>query len=323
MTISLAPRTVTLGLVVLVGGALALALTPAPTVLRALVVVPVLIGVAGSAATRLVLGPPPGDDDAGTDALLRTTLPIVLGTVVLLAAVLAVGAAGVPVAAPGIACVTAAAALVLVMVARWPTLPPRRLVDVVSVWVGRWRQKAPRSTAEQAPGQGRAREPSPWQRFPRTSHRFALPGPRIVAATASVVGAVVVLGAAVAGAIALQPAPVERYTQIALDGAPAISGAPLTARPNGVVTVDFSLSGYGGPLAVTQPQVDITVGGAPARSPLVITKPPVPAAADTGAVDVQTSSVTFLAPPQEGLYTVRITAGPTQSVLVATLKVIQ
>jgi hypothetical protein len=130
-----------------------------------------------------------------------------------------------------------------------------------------------------------------------------------------------VLGAAVICAIALRPVPVEQYTQIALDGAQAVSGSPLTAGPGGAVTVDFTLSGYGSPLADAKPQVDVTVGGAPARSPFVVTNPPAPAQAGTGAVDVQSGSVVFLAPANEGLYTVRVTVGPSQSVLVTTLKV--
>lgn len=308
-TIYVAPRTVTLGLGLLVGGACALALTPAPTVLRALVVVPVLVGVAGSAAARLVLGPPGDDDEAGADGLLRATLPIVLGIVALLGAVLIVGAAGVPVATPGIAVVAGAMALVLLLAARWRTLPPRWLAEISALWAGQWREPAHPPEAPVTSAAVRFRP-------------VALPGLRALRAAATVTGAVLVLGAAVAGAIALQPAPVERYTQIALVGAPAVSGTPLTAPPGGVVAVDFSLSGYGGPLATAQPQVDIAVGGAPARSPVVITTPPVAAAADTGAVDVQSSSVKFLAPTNEGLYTVRITAGPSQSVLVATLKVV-
>ena len=347
---SVAPRTVTLVLVILVGSACALALTAAPTAVRALVVVPVLVGVAGSAATRLVLGPRTGsadDDEDGTDGLLRATLPIVLGMVALLASVLLAAVLGIRIATPGIAGSAGAIALALVGAARWRTLVPGRAEGGERRTLPPWLDRARASAAQgwtalsekvDAPGwaglgrtalrrAGRSARrpaavaaphadagfrpvalPGPWllrAGFPPV----ALPGQRVLRAAAGVLGSALVLAGAVACAIALRPVPVEQYTQIALDGPQAVSGSPLTAGPGGAVTVDFRLSGYGRPLADAKPHVDVTVGGSPARGPFVVTNPPAPAQAGTGAVDVQSGSVVFLAPADEGLYTVRVAVG--------------
>jgi hypothetical protein len=278
-TLVLRLRAVTLGLVALVVAACALALTPAPVAVRALVTVPVLVGVAGSAAARAVLGP-----RSDADAVLRATLPVALGMVALLGSVLLAAGLGWRIDTPGITAAAGLVTLALIVGARRRTLLPS--------------------------GAGGS---------PEATAAVALPARRTLRATAGVVGAVLVLAAAVAGAIALRPAPVERYAQIALDSAVAVTGEPVAARPDQPVTLDWTLSGYGGPLTASDPAVDVTVGGAPARGLAVLSRPPSPADPATGAVDVQPGSVTFRAPETEGLYPVRITVA--RSVLVATLKV--
>jgi hypothetical protein len=292
-------RTATLGLALLVVAACALALTP----LRSPLVVPAVVGVAGWAATRLVLGPRGDGNGGGADGLLRATLPVVLGMLALLGSVLLIAGLGWRIDTPGIVAGAGFVTLVLLVAA------------------GAVGAKG-RDTAAAEPQQGDTAATQSEQGHPAATaapSATATPtrrGRRAVRAGAGVAGAVLVLAAGVSGAIALQPAPVQRYAQIALDSAVAVSGEPVTARPAEVVTLDWTRSGYGGPLAAAS-RVTVTVGGDPARDLVVDTSPPAPAPSD--AVDVQPGSVAFRAPATEGLYPVRITVDGSE--LVATLKV--
>lgn len=123
-------------------GAIAVALVVvalgAPVALRALVALPVLLLAAGASATRLLLGartPRTARDDAGDsgpdaigetggvvgtprDGVLRGSLTVVLGMLVLLASVLVSQAAGVPLAGSGVLVGAGVAALVLTLVAQ-------------------------------------------------------------------------------------------------------------------------------------------------------------------------------------------------------------
>ncbi|OLR92442.1 hypothetical protein [Actinokineospora bangkokensis] len=120
----------TLALAGLVVAAGALSLLPLPAALRTAVLFPVLVLVAGSAATRLVLGRrDPGHGERDEDADVRFTLPALTALLVPLAVVLLLTVFEVPIGTPGIAIGTAVLALALVfaahVVAGPPALPTR------------------------------------------------------------------------------------------------------------------------------------------------------------------------------------------------------
>ena len=113
------PRAVTIALAAAVVCAVASVLVDAPTPLRALVAFPVLVLVAGHSAGTLVSG------RRAVPTELRAALPVLLGMVVLLAVVLLIAVLGVPIAAGGVAIGAGAAALALLVIARWRTLVTR------------------------------------------------------------------------------------------------------------------------------------------------------------------------------------------------------
>ena len=286
-TVVLRPRVVTLTAAALVVAVCALPSTP--------LVLPVVVGVAGWSAARLVLGSRADANDAvdGTDAvggtddgLLRATLPVVLGMLALLGSVL------------------------LAAVLRWRIDTPAITVAAGMVALGllgaaRWRTFLPTEGGESADS---ARRESPHAVSRTTTHRVGW-----------VVGAGVVLVAATAVAIALRPVPVERYTQLALAPAVALAGAPVAARPDAAVTLTWTVTGYGGPQDGQAPPVAVSVGGAAARDLRVTVAPPSAPDPATGAVDVRPGSVTFRAPTTEGLYPVHVTVA--DSTIGATIKV--
>ena len=287
-TVVLRPRVVTLTAAALVVAVCALPSTP--------LVLPVVVGVAGWSAARLVLGSRTDASDATDDAddavggtddgLLRATLPVVLGMLALLGSVL------------------------LAAVLRWRIDTPAITVAAGMVALGllgaaRWRTFLPADGGESADS---PRRESPHAVSRTTTHRVGW-----------VVGGGVVLVAATAVAIALRPVPVERYTQLALAPAVALAGAPVAARPDAAVTLTWTVTGYGGPQDGQAPPVAVSVGGAAARDLRVTVAPPSAPDPATGAVDVRPGSVTFRAPTTEGLYPVHVTVA--DATIGATLKV--
>ena len=318
-TVVLRPRTATLAAAALVVAVCALTLTLTPTPL----VLPVVVGVAGWSAARLVVGPradsaagstaggPTGDlpdapragsadvrsGDAvgGTDdGLLRATLPVVLGTLALLGAVLLAAALGWRIDTPAITVAAGLVALGLLGTARWRTLLPAPAEESPES------ADSPRRESPHTPSKTQTR------RVEKGDSPWAGGGARVVAAG-------LVLAAATAAAVALQPVPVERYTQLALDPGVALAGAPVAARPDAPVTLAWSLAGYGGSQDGPPPPVAVTVGGAAARDLRVAVEPPSAADPTTGAVDVRPGTVTFRAPATEGLYPVHVTGPPSAS----------
>ena len=314
-TVVLRPRTATLAAAALVVAVCALTLTLMPTPL----VLPVLVGVAGCSAAQLALGPRTGaaphaasaggaiaavdvtvaDDASGdpalggsNDALLRATLPVVLGVLALLGSVLLAAALGWRIDTPAITVAAGLVALALLGAARWRTLLP--------------------TTAAERPETADAPRRESGYAVSKTTTRRVVGGARVVAAG-------LVLAAATAAAVALRPVPVERYMQLALDPGVALAGAPVAARPDAPVTLAWSLAGYGGPLDGPPPPVAVTVGGAAARDLRVAVEPPSAADPTTGPVDVRPGTVTFRAPATEGLYPVHVTVAG--STIGATLEV--
>jgi len=278
-TLVLRPRVVTLAAAALVVTVCALPSTP--------LVLPVVVGVAGWSAARLVVGPRADDAVGGTDdALLRAALPVVLGMLALLGSVLLAAALGWRIDTPAITVAAGVVALGLLGAARWRTFLP----------------------ADGGESADSPRRESPHAVSRTTTHRVGW-----------VVGAGVVLVAATAVAIALRPVPVERYTQLALAPAVALAGAPVAARPDAAVTLTWTVTGYGGPQDGQAPPVAVSVGGAAARDLRVTVAPPSAPDPATGAVDVRPGSVTFRAPTTEGLYPVHVTVA--DSTIGATIKV--
>jgi len=278
-TLVLRPRVVTLAAAALVVAVCALPSTP--------LVLPVVVGVAGWSAARLVVGPRADDAVGGTDdALLRAALPVVLGMLALLGSVLLAAALGWRIDTPAITVAAGVVALGLLGAARWRTFLP----------------------ADGGESADSPRRESPHAVSRTSTHRVGW-----------VVGAGVVLVAATAVAIALRPVPVERYTQLALAPAVALAGAPVAARPDAAVTLTWTVTGYGGPQDGQAPPVAVSVGGAAARDLRVTVAPPSAPDPATGAVDVRPGSVTFRAPTTEGLYPVHVTVA--DSTIGATIKV--
>lgn len=284
------PRHVTFGLVVLVGGATALALGPVPVPVRSVIVLPVLVLVAGSSAADLVLGRRAGNGmtDGRPDGVLRILLTVLLGLLSLLGSALLLTALGIPISPRAVPVVTAVVTLALLLLARWQT--------VLS-------------------GQSIAGEPA------------TLSGRLSVRTVLGVATAVFVLAAAVAGAVAMQPRTVERYTQISLDDPGVLRGELLTVHAGADVGLTWTMHSYGFSLTDPDPTVGVTIGGVPARGMTVQPSTPVPDHSGAGLMSRQDGTVDFTAPAHEGLYTVRITVIPrgtpvsAPSVLVVTMRV--
>lgn len=278
---STAPRlTGTLVLAAAVCAATALAVLPSPVLLRSFVAFPVLVIVAGHHGARLVLGHPARDKE-GVDGLLRTVLPVLLGTLGLMAVVLLLGVSGIPITTTGVAVGTGSVALVLLLAARW---------------------RVPRPAGTTSGSLARS---------VRVAARRAVP-------TAA---AVLVLSAAVAGAVALRPVPVERYTQLALDEPDVVAGRQLSAGTGTPVTLRWTLRGYGSSLSDAGPAVDVTVGQVPAVGVRAEVGRVEPGTAP-GVVAERRGTVTFTAPATPGRYDVRVTVDTdTSLLLVVGLKV--
>jgi hypothetical protein len=281
-----ARRPGTLPLAAVVCAATALAVAPSPVLLRSFVAVPVLVLVAGHHGATLVLGHPPrckasADGDTDLDGLLRTVLPVLLGMLSLMTVVLLLGVSGIPIATTSVAVGTGSVALVLLLIARW---------------------RVPRSARMASGSLGRS---------VRGAARRAV-RPAV---------AVLVLSAAVAGAVALRPVPVERYTQLALDEPDAVAGRQLSALIGTPVTLRWTLRGYGSSLPDTGPAVDVTVGQVPALGLRTDVGRVEPGTAP-GVVAERRGTVTFTAPATAGLYDVRVTIrSDTPLLLVVGLKV--
>jgi hypothetical protein len=288
------PGHLTLCLVGFVGLAVALSVAPTPVPVRALVVLPALVLVAGGSAAALVLGrrdrargaaidavaaadgadtATDGDGDGERpDALLRPVLTVLFGLLALLASTLLLAVLRVPLSTRAILLSTAGLTLVLLLAARGRTVLPRR---------------------------GAAAEPVP------------LPSRSSVRAGLGVTAAVLLLVAAVAGAIAIQPTTVDRYTQLSLDNPGVVRGEPLTVAAGRRVLLRWTLSSYGYPLTRADPTVDVTVGGV---TPVAViarqSSPGSAATVGTGPVDRLAGTVDFVAPNTEGLYTTRLAITP-------------
>jgi hypothetical protein len=274
------PGHLTLCLVGLVGLAVALTVAPAPVPVRALVVLPTLVLVAGGSAAALVLGRSDRNGGAATaaadgerpDALLRPVLTVLFGLLALLASTLLLAVLRVPLSTRAVPLSTAGLTLVLLLAARGRTVLPRR---------------------------GAAAEPVP------------LPSRSSVRAGLGVTAAALLLVAAVAGAIAIQPTTVDRYTQLSLDNPGVVRGEPLTVAAGKRVLLRWTLSSYGYPLTRADPTVDVTVGGvAPVAVIVRQSSPGAAATVGTGPADRLTGTVDFVAPNAEGLYTTRLAITP-------------
>jgi hypothetical protein len=269
----------TLALAAAVCAATALVVVPYPAPLQTVVAFPVLVLVAGHHGARLVLGHPQptevhADDDTGVDGLLRTVLPVLLGMLSLMAVVLLLDVSGIPITTRNVAMGTGLVALVLLVIARW-TAP--------------WSAK-PTTRSPARPVRGAARRAV---------------GPVV---------AVLVLSAAVAGAVALRRVPVERYAQLALDEPDVVAGRQVSAPIGAPVTLRWTLRGYGSPLPDTAPAVDVTVGEGPAMGVRADIGQAEPGTAP-GVTTERRAAVTFTAPAATGLYDVRITVDSNPSLL--------
>lgn len=284
------PYLVTLGLVVLVVGAIGLAVAPVPVPVRLVIVLPGLVLVAGSSAAGLVLGRRHGTDltDGRPDGVLRVLLTVLLGLLSLLVSALLCPVLGLPISPQAVPVVTAAVTLTLLVLARWRTV---------------------------LPGRGTVGELG------------TLPGWLSLRNGLGVAAAVLVLAAAVAGAVAMQPTTVERYTQISLDDPRVLRGDLLTVRPGADVALKWTMHSYGLSLTDPGPTVEVTIGGVPARGVTGQPSAPVPDHGGTGMISRFDGTVHFTAPAHEGLYTARITVTPRgtpvsdPSVLVVTMRV--
>lgn len=290
---AIAPRTVTLLLAAGVLAATVLALVPSPVFVRSLVVFPLLVLIAGHSAAVLVLGRRASADKSpestveagvtGPDDVLRTALPVLTGLLTLLTVVLLLAVLGIPIATEGVVTGTEVLALVLLILARWKTLRRTQGTDAS--------EPAPRSPAE------------------------------LVRRVAGPAAAVLVLGAAVAGAAALRPTTVEHYTQLALDAPVTATSQPLAAQAGARVTLPWALRGYGLSLPTAPPAVEVTVGDKPATG--VSAAPGTVGPGDAPGVTAdRRGTVSFTAPADAGLYDVQVMVGTDiSSTLVIQLKV--
>ncbi len=285
------PYLVTLGLVVVVMGAIGLAVAPVPVPVRLVIVLPGLVLVAGSSAAALVLGRRHGTDltdGRRPDGVLRILLTVLLGLLSLLLSALLCPVLRIPISPQGVPVVTAAVTLTLLLLTRWRTL---------------------------LPSQG------------TVSKLATLPGWLSLRNVLGVAAAVLVLAAAVAGAVAMQPTTVERYTQISLDDPRVLRGGLLTVHPRADVGLKWTMHSYGFSLTDPDPTIDVTIGGVPAHGVTGQPSAPVPDHGGTGMISRLDGTVHFTAPAHEGLYTARITVTPhgtpvsDPSVLVMTMRV--
>ncbi|GAA1299033.1 hypothetical protein [Saccharothrix xinjiangensis] len=276
-----ARRAATLALTVAVCAATALAAVPSPVPLRSLVAFPVLVLVAGHHGTALVLGHRARRGAGAEDD-------------------------------PGVDGLLRVVLPVLL-----------GMLSLLAVVLLLGLSGIPISTASVAVGAGSAALAllliARWG--------AALPGAPVWASrgaarrTAGVVVSVLVLCAAVAGAVALRPTPVERYTQLALDEPDVVAGRWLSAPSGAPVTLRWTLRGHGSALPDAEPAVGVTIGGAPA-SGVRVEAGRVEPGTGPGVVAERRGAVTFTAPAAAGDYRVRVTVGPdTSSLLVVGLRV--
>ncbi|GAA1893487.1 hypothetical protein [Lapillicoccus jejuensis] len=257
--------------VALVASAVGIALAGAPSPVRTLFSLPVVVLVAGRALGALVLGARPAPErravvDEGT---LRVVVPVLLGVVAALGSALLLGlvltpALGVRVTTTSLLVAAGAVAAALHLVA----------------------------TAGRRTGGGR-----------HDRRRTALVARRVVLPA---LGAVLLLVGAVAGARALLTERVERYTQLALTDPPISSPDGLVVAPGARVTVGWVLRAYDEPLP-TDPPVTLTVAGAAAGE--VTRGEAAPPADATGATASRAGTVSATAPTTPGLYRVALTVG--------------
>lgn len=250
--------------------ACALSVLGAPTPLRALVALPVLLLVAGRAVTVLVLGRDRAvlgsarrsvvDEDT-----LRLVAPLLFGVIAALGSILVLG---------------------LVLRVRLTTTSVVVALGVVA------------AALHLAATLGR-RTPSP-----RTSRRrvaLLVQGiwlPSLVA--------VVLLVAATGGARAVEAQRVERYTQLTLLDPSYYDKGSLTAAPGARVTLGWVLRGYDEGLP-DRPPVTVTVAGAPASG--LQSRYDAPPADGTDASAARAGTVSLLAPTTPGLSRVALTVG--------------
>lgn len=255
---------------ILVVAAVVLVLVGAPTVIRSLIALPILVGVSGLAAATLITGGTtdrdvPNDRESpglaalgrGVDTWVFAPLAVVMGLLAVLGSILALAAAGIGIGTTSIAVAVGGTAMLLLVVGAAVPRPVRPATDL------------------------------------RRHGRRALP----------VIGAGVLIIAAVAGARWMQPTAVEQYSTLEFSDPAAYTGAPLISAAGGSVTLNWTLSTFGYTDDDT-PSVTVTVGGEPAgvTADLGVTGSPLVAAAQAS----RTGSVTFDAPPAAGRYLVRV-----------------
>jgi hypothetical protein len=284
-----APRTVTLALAAAVVVATVLALVPSPVFLRSLAVFPLLVLIAGHSAAALVFGrgAAPGSTGSTVDDGVTGPDPVLRTVLPVLAGLLGLLAVVLLLAVLGIPVATPGIAL------------GTGVLALVLLVLARWKTLRPGDTESSV------------RRSPTELVR-RLAGPAV---------AVVVLAAAVAGAAALRPTTVERYTQLALDASGAATSEPLPAQAGTPVTLPWILRGYGTALPATPPAVGVTVGGKPAAG-VRADSGPVGGGDAPGVTSGQRGSVAFTAPAAAGLYEVRVQVGSdASSTLVLQLEV--
>lgn len=258
--------------IALVALACTLALTAAPTAVRSLVSLPLVVLVAGRAVTVLVLGRDRavlGTErrsvvDVGT---LRLVAPLLFGVIAALGSILV---------------------LDLVLRVGITTSSVVLAAGVIA------------AALHVAAGPGR-RTPSPrtsWRRVSLLVRGVWLPA----------LVAVLLLVVATGGARALEAQRVERYSQLTLLDPALYRQGGLVAAPGGRVTVGWVLRGYDEPLPA-HPPVALTVAGAPATDVRTAEQDaPVDA---TGATAARAGTVAATAPDAPGLYRVALTVGDT------------
>jgi|GEM_PF-4542457 len=127
----------------------------------------------------------------------------------------------------------------------------------------------------------------------------------------TVAAAVLVLGAAVTGAAAMQPQAVEQYTQLSIDDTEPHRGLPLTARSGGRVALHWTLRSHGYPLTDPAPAVQLSIGDLPATWLNMGANPPTASPVGAGSTSTQVGETGFAAPARPGLYRVQISVAPT------------
>ncbi len=248
----------------------ALSLTGAPTPVRSLVSLPLVVLVAGRAVTVLVLGRDRAVLGTARRAVvdedtLRLVAPLLFGVIAALGSILVVD---------------------LVLRVRVTTTSVVLGVGVVA------------AALHVAATLGR-RTPSP-----RTSRR------RVALLVQGVwlpaLFTVLLLVAATGGARAVEAQRVERYTQLTLLDPGLYRTGGLSAAPGARVTVGWVLRGYDEGLA-DRPRVAVTVAGTPASG--LQSRYDAPPVDTTEATAARAGTVSVLAPTTAGLHRVALTVG--------------